>query len=294
MVAYERGAILEDKVLDFYLAEGPMSGWGRHADLRRRLGGNIPALRDTVQGLMVHIFWAGRYGLDLDQARKGEVQLRSLERKLDRLLELDDSPLPNARPLERRLVGNCRDFSLVMTAFLRAAGVPARARCGFGTYFLPKHFEDHWVCEYWDSDDRRWVLLDAQLDGLMTKTLRLDFDPLNVPRDRFICGGRAWQMCRRGEADPEAFGIFDMHGLWFVRGDLIRDFLALNKLELLPWDHEHGHLAAGAQEGEAGERDLALMDRVAELTLGGDERFDALRALYASDPGFHVPRAWTG
>jgi hypothetical protein len=77
-----------------------------------------------------------------------------------------------------------------------------------------------------------------------------------------------------------------------VRGDLIRDFLALNKLELLPWDHEHGHLAAGVQEGEAGERDLALMDRVAELTLGGDERFDALRALYASDPGFHVPRAW--
>jgi hypothetical protein len=26
------------------------------------------------------------------------------------------------------------------------------------------------------------------------------------------------------------------HGLWFVRGDLMRDSLALSKVETLPWD----------------------------------------------------------
>jgi hypothetical protein len=30
-------------------------------------------------------------------------------------------------------------------ALLRAAGVPARARCGFGAYFRPGWLEDHWI-----------------------------------------------------------------------------------------------------------------------------------------------------
>lgn len=279
-------------LLDFYLDEGPVTRWGRHSGLKQGLPSDVAALRDLLQGLMVHIFWAGRYGLALSEARKGEVSLRRLDQKLDRVLELDGSRLTQARPLERRLVGNCRDFSVVMTAFLRAVGIPARARCGFGTYFLPDHFEDHWVCEYWNSGAGRWILADAQLDALMTATLKLDFDPLDVPRDRFVVGGAAWRMCRRGEADPEKFGIFDMHGLGFVRGDLIRDFLALNKVEILPWDHGHGHLKGIPDESAARERDLALMDRVAALTLDADGSFDALRALYAANSGFRAPQAW--
>ena len=55
-----------------------------------------------------------------------------------------------------------RDFTV---AFLRAAGVPARARCGFGAYFRPGWFEDHWVVEYWNATAARWQLVDAQLDA---------------------------------------------------------------------------------------------------------------------------------
>ena len=38
---------------------------------------------------------------------------------------------PKSDP-ERRFVGNCRHFTVLLCAFLRARGVPARARCGFG------------------------------------------------------------------------------------------------------------------------------------------------------------------
>ena len=34
------------------------------------------------------------------------------------------------------------------------------------------------------------------------------------------------------EQDPEKFGIFDMHELGFVRGNLIRDVASLNKHDL--------------------------------------------------------------
>lgn len=80
------------------------------------------------------------------------------------------------------------------------------------------------------------MLVDAQLDAFQCTEMKITFDPLDVPRDQFIVGGRAWQMARSGQVDPERFGIFDMHGLGFVRGNLVRDVAALNKVELLPWD----------------------------------------------------------
>lgn len=98
---------------------------------------------------------------------------------------------------------------------LRAQGVPARARCGFGTYFWPGRYEDHWVREYWNGE--RWVSVDAQLDELQRGKLGIVFDPLDLPPGQFVPASCAWQMCRSGEADAEKFGIFDMHGLWFIR-----------------------------------------------------------------------------
>ena len=95
--------------------------------------------------------------------------------------------------------------------------VPARARCGFGAYFLPNHYEDHWVAEYWNAAEERWVLVDAQLDEFQRREMQVAFDPLDVPRDQFIVGGAAWKMCRSGVADPDSFGIFDMRGLIILR-----------------------------------------------------------------------------
>ncbi len=45
--------------------------------------------------------------------------------------------------------------------------------------------------------------------------------------NRFLTDGRARQICRSGQTDPNLFVIFEMHGLWFVRGDLSRDLAAL-------------------------------------------------------------------
>ncbi len=178
----------------------------------------------------------------------------------------------------------------MLTAILRHHGIPARARCGFAGYFIPNHYEDHWVCEYWDAARCRWVLVDAQLDELQCGKLSVRFDPTDVPRDQFLVGGRAWQLCRRGQADPEIFGIFDMHGLWCVRGNLVRDVASLNKMELLPWD-SWGIIEA--READLSAEDLALLDRVAELTYGDMPEFDEVRLLYERDDACMYRRPYT-
>ena len=32
------------------------------------------------------------------------------------------------------------------------------------------------------------------------------------------------------------FGIMDIQGLWFIAHNVLLDFAALNKVEMLPWD----------------------------------------------------------
>lgn len=272
--------------LEYYAAPGLMTDPREHAPLFDDLPRDVAALCKVVQGVMIHIFWAERYGIKLSDERKNEVQIRSVARKLAHILELDPRPLSDARSLDKKLVGNCRDFSVMLTALLQHQGVPARARCGFGRYFMPGKYEDHWVCEYWHATENRWRFVDGQLDEFQQQALRMRFSPLDVPRTMFITGGKAWQMCRAGQADPDRFGIFDMHGLWFVRGDFVRDVAALNKMELLPWD---GWGIIETKDNDLSAADLAFLDRVAELTQGDVPQFDAVRAVYESDARLRVP-----
>jgi hypothetical protein len=250
---------------------------------------DIPSLVRIVQGLIVHTFWAERYGLTLSEERKQDINLRFISKILGHVVELDNRPLIHARAFDKKFVGNCRDHSTLLCAILRHQGVSARARCGFGTYFTPDHYEDHWACEYWNMLQQRWVMVDAQLDQLQRETLNIQFDPLDVPPDQFITGGKAWQLCRSGAVNPDSFGILEWHGRWFVQGDLIRDFLALNKIELLPWD---GWGLMAGPEDTVSESELTLLDRIAALTLEADGAFDDIRALYASDARLHTAPEW--
>ena len=280
----------DQAVLDYYLQHGAMSDPRAYAGCFEALPLSVSGMVEALQGLVVHVFWAQRYGLELSEERKNEVQIRPVHRKLARLLELDARPLSEARPLEQRLVSNCRDFSLLGSAMLRARGCPARARCGFGTYFWPGHYEDHWMIEYWLAGEGRWVSVDAQLDALQCEVLKIEFDPLDMPPGAFVTGGDAWLLCRRGQANPEDFGIFQWHGWDFVKGNLFRDLLALNKFEVLPWDQWS---ALDKPYAEMTPEDLQRLDHVAELTLQGNSAFTAVRALYESTPFYHAPAEWS-
>jgi hypothetical protein len=263
-----------------------MTSAGGQAPLFEGLPREIADLAGMVQGLLLHEHWAPAYGVTLSDERRSGSQIRPVERMLERLLALDDRPLTAARQVETRLVGNCRHFSVLLVAMLRARGVPARARCGFGAYFTPGRFVDHWVCEYWHAAQARWILVDAQLDTLQRETLHPEFDPCDVPRDRFVIAGDAWASCRAGEADPALFGIFEMHGLWFIAGNVLRDVAALNNMEMLPWD------VWGAMPGPdepLKEDTRALLDRLAALTCAPDTAFAELRGSYEGDDRLRVP-----
>lgn len=271
--------------LDFYAKYGVISDPGRFAEELEKLPLNVSQLCSVVQGLLIHIFWAERYGEKLTQEREAEAGIRHIEQIFAAIKEKDDAPLTTNRQLHNRFVGNCRTFSVLLASMLQSQGTPARARCGFAKYFKPDWFEDHWVCEYWNVEQARWIMVDAQLDEFQCQELDIRFDPMDVPGDQFIVGGKAWLACRNDEADPDQFGIFEMHGLWFVRGNLVRDIAALNKMELLPWD---GWGLINREDKNISRDELVMLDDVASATFDEIDFF-AVHNAYKSREGLTVP-----
>ena len=180
-----------------------MTSLGAHEDEFRALPKDIASLCEVVQSVLIHRDIAPfLYGLTLTEEQRDDGHIRPIAQMLTRIHELDSRPITTARDVGHRLPSVCRHFSLMLCSILRYQGIPARPRCGFGAYFNPGRFEDHWVCEYWNVAQSRWILVDAQMDAIQRKTFKLDFNPVDVPRDRFIIAGDAWQMCRAGLADP--------------------------------------------------------------------------------------------
>ncbi len=271
---------------DFYSTHSPITNPGKHSALLDSMPSDVSGLVKIVQGLILHAHWTEKYGVFPSDKQKQEPNLRFVAKQLEQIENMDKAALTISRPLEKRLLGTCRDFSVFLCALLRSRGIPARPRCGFGAYFTPGKYEDHWICEYWKADEKRWVMVDAQLDAFQRQTLGIDFDPLDIPAGLFLTGGKAWQMCRTENADPNKFGVFDMYGLWFVRGNLVRDVASLNKMELLPWDC--WALSTGSDD-ELSDDDFKLLDRVAPLTLPDSFSFSDVRRTYQTNKGLRVP-----
>ncbi len=206
---------------NFYARPGRTSDLGRHRQLVLELPADAEALGAIVRGLLVHNFAAKTRGLELSAERMSHMQTVGAEAILDNVISLDPSPLALKRPAERRMVGFCYHFALLHCALLRATGTPARVRCGFAGYFEPGRWIDHWVVEYWDGDG--WRLTDPQVGR--SDLTRYDFQD----------GLTAWNRCRGGASVATVYGNGELWGWDELRGSLINDIAALNKVEVAGW-----------------------------------------------------------
>ena len=216
-------------------------------------------------------------GVGIPEERIAEKSIRSASAIVSTLLALDETPFTQARSPKRRVVGTCRHFTLLSCAFLRFRGIAAQTRCGFAAYFVPGKYVDHWVVEYWQAEEARWVRVDSEMLGFPIVST-----PEDLGADEFLSGGEAWVLCRDDGADPMSFGVHGVDHAWGigeVRGNTIRDLAALNKVEMLPWD-EWGRMDA-SYKGESGPEFDALVDAIAATCASNDR--DAIRDLYASE-----------
>ena len=229
----------------------------------------------VAQSLLVSPDLAGGFGIP--EERHAERSIRRASEIIATLMALDSTALHEPRPMQHRVVGTCRHFTVLSVAFLRHRGFAARARCGFATYFVPGKYVDHWVVECWDAAGDRWVRIDSEMLGFSIVDAPADLSP-----GEFLSGGEAWVLCRDGGVDPSRFGVHGAPHAWGIgeiRGNAIRDLAALNKIEMLPWD-EWGRMDA-SYKGETGPDYDELINAVATVCASNDPA--AIRELYATE-----------
>ncbi|MER7014826.1 transglutaminase domain-containing protein [Saccharopolyspora sp. NPDC000359] len=257
---------------------------GRYAPLLDALPTDIRQLAAVTGGLVVHYRGAG---IAFTGERLAEVDSRWTERLLATDQRRFPVPLTAPRPLEQRLVGCCRDATLLTVAALRQHGIPARSRVGFAAYFHEGFHADHVIAEFWDG--QRWVLADAQLDQADHP-----FNTCDIPRDAdlasapFATAAQVWTAHRRGEVDVDRFGVgpdHPMRGHWFAANYVLRELAHRRRDELLLWDFW------GALVTTDSAVDVDLVDEIAALLLaadGGDEAAEReLADRYSADPRLH-------
>jgi len=210
-----------DDIARFYRQPSPTSGLGRHRERVRGLPADPESLSAIARGLLIHNHTAGVQGLRFSAERMSHKETVGAEAILDNVIDIDPAPLGRERPVERRMFGFCYHFALLHCAMLRATGTPARIRCGFASYFVVQRWIDHWVVEYWDGAG--WMLTDPQIGRS------------NLDGDDFQDGVTAWNLCRGGNSQSAAYGNGELWGWDELRGSLINDVAALNKVEIAGW-----------------------------------------------------------
>lgn len=128
---------------------------------------------------------------------------------------------------------------------------------------------------------------DPQRDEMQIVALSMNFHPLDMPKRKFVTGAQERRLYRSKQADPKPFGIFKTIQLDLEKGDMVRDFLALNKIEILPWDN-FKLIKKPFRSMNAHEK--SLMDRLAHISSGDDRDFVLLRAAFTANREQLLPK----
>jgi hypothetical protein len=253
----------------YYASQSRVTDPGRFAAAVEEVPGSLTEMRRAARELVFHYRGGGDWAENgIDAERIAEIDTRYAEAMLARLDQLGGLRLTEARKPSQRLVGCCRDFTVLFLTLARQHGIPSRARVGFATYFDAGWFVDHVVAEVWDDGGQRWRLVDAELaDDHVDPTDGQRVDPEDLA-GHFLTGPQAWQACRSGAADPDKFLVdqeLDIPGLrgWpYLRHNLIHDLASLSKREMVLWD-DWGIMLDAEQTPEQ----LALLDDLAATTV---------------------------
>lgn len=268
--------------LEPYLQQSPFTDPGSWACLLDDLPDSVADVCAAVQSLLLHVYEAHLYGVQVPQQQMANVDIEHVSELLTKVVALDEQPLSVARPVEKRLAVCCRQFASLTCAILKHKNVPARTRGGFADYLPPDAYVGHSICEYWQPREQRWIRIDSQIDDIQKSAMHIDFDPLDFPATRFLCGAEAWHAFRSGRIPENRFE----GGLANLRNAVALDLLELNCLETHRARTLPSIVVPPTEPPSIAQIDI--LDCVADQILAGQDSFEAVRTIYEARPEFQL------
>lgn len=270
---------MNNKILDFYKQQGERTNVEN--SIFDQFPKTIEGIVSVIQNVLIH-----EYRIKSQNIKSSLKNLEDWNPKDVNLIfsKINLKKITKKLDLDKKSVGICRNYSMLLASVLRENNIPSRTRCGFATYFGCGYFEDHWITEYWDSKKNKWIMVDAQMDEYWRKTLNLDpkvFNLFDIKKGQFFSGGEIWQLYRQSFIDDNICGFSPQGdvGEHYIRGNMLRDFFALNKIEYRY--SEKSRLMK--KDTVLSKKDLSILDKIAELSKSPDKNFNQLRKFYIKE-----------
>lgn len=197
------------------------------------------------------------------------------------ILRLDEAGFTQNRDVTKRITVSCRQASILFSAILKAKGIPCRSRAGYMDFGdTGDSYMEHWVNEYWNSKEQRWVLVDA--DGYYEYENRFGYSQFDLPRRKFVTASEVWLGLRKGTLDKH-IDMFVPDSLQGACEYLFMDFHSLMNNEIF-YSYQPLYLRNGLQS--VSESKLCELDSLAELLESPDENIVQIEKLWNNNADF--------
>lgn len=290
---------MEACILEHYKKTGTYTYAGAYGDYFRSLPDDVPTLGRLICSQVIHratlmegntnanaaLLYGDMNRYPWHRMRCEDDVLLTAPAMTAELFRMDERGFVKDRKVEDKIVVTCRYVSVLMSAILKAKGIPARCRAGFAPYFQEGVSMDHWINQYYSQEEGRWITFDA--DGFYEEG-GMPLSQYDMPSESFDWVAEAYLSVRRGETDGKQYLYADGMGTCSLPAlirYLIYDFHALMNQELtytfLPsWLDGRLH--------QLTEEELQELDTLAGWLSEPDRYFRELRMFWEQERKFRI------
>lgn len=178
-----------------------------------------------------------------------------------------DGLIINRKPADR-LVVSCRYHAILLASILKHRGIPARVRYGFATYLYPKYHIYHVICEVWNGNEKRWILVDP------------DRQMIDISSQQFEFAGNVWIKNQQGKLDPNTYGVPNWWG-----SHPILDVLCHDLASVLGTEHTYYNRPPISADTTMNVKNMPInqidtINKISALMANVDANFNELQKIY--------------
>lgn len=274
----------ETNVLDLYRQFSSYTDPGEYVFLYKDLPDSLPELCGLIQSQFLPPYAElPEYRHLIPQERWNDSFKHSTVRSiLEGLLSHDSSGLVKNRKPEDRLILGCRDYAVLLASILKYRGIPARVRYGHAAYLNPGFHLSHTICEVWNENDKRWMLVDPS-------TGMVDFT-----REKFDFSNDLWLKLQRDEIDPELYGNPGQYsGLVSILGKVCHDLASILGTEYTIYQYAPILEYAFENDNQMTDEHIETLNRISELMKSIDAvNLSKLQEIYNSTPYIQITKTF--
>lgn len=212
---------------------------------------------------------------------------------VNEIFRRDEKGFYIGRPPQKRLNLTCHYISVLTAAILKANNIPCRCRAGWGNYFEQGEYWDHWVNEYWNEKEQRWVMFDT--DDLYDRDFmkheeyennKFAYHYLDFGSEYFCSAAQAWLNYRTNKDFVKTL----VNGSSPATANNILNYLFFDLFAVMNYEVNYKFVPFAFDKPieKLTKKELKELDELATLMLDVDKNFDRLKEIYDNTPKYRM------